>query len=89
MIEKIVWSKEFKRAFRKRVLGKLHEKRFEERIRLFAADPFDARLNTHKLSGTLQRLWSFSITFDCRVVFKFLPKEQVLLIDIGTHDEVY
>jgi mRNA-degrading endonuclease YafQ of YafQ-DinJ toxin-antitoxin module len=29
------------------------------------------------------------ITFEYRLVFKFIVENKVLLIDIGTHDEVY
>ena len=46
---------------------------------------------THKLSGKLKGLWSFSIEYDLRVVFFFTndkPKKAVF-VDMGTHDEVY
>jgi len=56
---------------------------------MFAKDPFHSRLRTHKLSGSLEGLWAFSVSFDCRVIFKFLSKNEILLIDIGGHDEVY
>jgi mRNA interferase YafQ len=44
--------------------------------------------------GKLEGLWSCSIAYDCRIIFNFSQDEQVLeifilLIDIGTHDEVY
>jgi len=29
------------------------------------------------------------VAYDCRVVFQFLDERNVLLIDIGKHDEVY
>jgi len=29
------------------------------------------------------------MSVDCRVIFKFLSKTEILLIDIGGHDEVY
>ena len=34
-------------------------------------------------------LWSFSIEYDIRVVFSFLPKDRALFEDIRSHDEVY
>jgi len=46
-------------------------------------------LKTHKLSGKLKGLWAFVVEYDCRVVFQFLEEGDVLLIDIGKHDEVY
>jgi hypothetical protein len=54
-------------------------------------DPFDLKLRTHKLSGKLKGLWSFSLDYNLRVVFYFTidnPKKAVL-VDVGTHNEVY
>jgi mRNA-degrading endonuclease YafQ of YafQ-DinJ toxin-antitoxin module len=55
------------------------------------ADPFDAKLKTHKLSGKLKDLWGFSVGFNLRVVFYFTNNkpQKAIFIDIGTHDEVY
>jgi len=58
-------------------------------MEMFTKDPFQSRLRTHKLTGKLEGLWAFSVTFDCRVIFKYLSKTEILLIDIGGHDEVY
>jgi mRNA-degrading endonuclease YafQ of YafQ-DinJ toxin-antitoxin module len=41
------------------------------------------------LSGELKGLWSFSIEYDCRVIFEFIEDNKALFIDIGSHDEVY
>jgi len=38
--------------------------------------------------GQLAGLWAFSIDDDCRIVFEFIDEDQVLLIDVGSHDEV-
>ena len=51
--------------------------------------PFSPQLRTHKLSGKLGGQWAFSVDDDCRVVFEFIGEDKVLLIDIGSHDEVY
>jgi len=58
-------------------------------MKLFSKEPFHPRLRTHKLSGKLEGLWAFSVSYDCRVVFEFINKNEILLIDIGGHDEVY
>jgi mRNA-degrading endonuclease RelE of RelBE toxin-antitoxin system len=42
-----------------------------------------------KLGGKLAGQWAFSIDEDYRVLFEFIDSDSVLLIDIGTHDEVY
>ena len=47
------------------------------------------RGRTHKLTGRLEGLWAFSVSYDYRVIFKFLKEDEILLIDIVTHDEVY
>ena len=87
----VSFSDSFKKVFKKRVKSSEIETEFWIRLELFVDDPFDARLKTHKLSGTLKDLWSFSIEYDLRVVFYFTkdkPKKAVF-VDIGTHDEVY
>lgn len=60
-------------------------------MELFIYDPFDSKLKTHKLSGKLKRLWSFSIEYDLRVVFFFTDEKprKAIFVDLGTHDEVY
>ena len=54
----------------------------------------DTRLASHKLSGQLRGLWACSVGFDCRIVYELVRDpgdgdETVLLIDIGSHDDVY
>ena len=89
MIE-IAFSSSFRRAFKKSVAGNVSlETRFWERVELFRNNPFDPKLRTHKLSGKLKDLWSFSIEYDLRVIFSFAEQNKVILIDIGSHKEVY
>ena len=87
---KISWDQGFKRAYRKKVKNDAELKdRFWDAAEIFAKDPYHSRLRTHKLTGRLEGLWAFSVSFDCRVIFKFLGKTEILMIDIGGHDEVY
>ncbi len=87
---RITWDQGFKRAYKKRIKhDNERKKRFWDAIEMFSKDPFDQRLRTHKLTGKLEGLWAFSVDFDCRVIFKFLGKSEVFLIDIGSHEEVY
>lgn len=86
----VAFSASFERAFRKRIKGlKPTEDRFWQRLEWFVADPHDPRLRTHKLSGELKDLWSFTVEYDIRVVFRFVTETQVIFTDIGSHDEVY
>ena len=87
---KIFWNPGFKRAYRKKVKNDAELKdRFWDALPMFVKDPFNPRLRTHKLTGKLEGLWAFSVSLDCRIIFKFLSKNEILLIDIGGHDEVY
>lgn len=89
MVE-IAFSSSFKRAFKKSVAGNANlETRFWERVEIFKNNPFDPKLRTHKLSGKLKDLWSFSIEYDVRVIFSFAEQDRVIFIDIGSHKEVY
>lgn len=87
----ISFSQSFKKAFNKRIKGTGVEDDFWNQLEFFSIDPYTPRLKTHKLSGKLKDLWSFSIEYNLRVVFYFTndnPKKAIL-VDIGTHEEVY
>ncbi|HOU47010.1 MAG TPA: type II toxin-antitoxin system YafQ family toxin [Chitinophagales bacterium] len=87
----VVFGDSFKKVFKKKIIDTDSENEFWTRLELFIANPFDAKLKTHKLSGKLKNLWSFSIEYDVRVIFYFnndKPKKAVF-VDIGNHDEVY
>lgn len=88
---KLVWDSGFKRSYKKKIGSDiLLKKKFWDALVLFEENPFDAKLRTHKLTGKLKGFWAISIAYDCRVVFKFIDEEKtVLLINIGSHDEVY
>ena len=86
---KVGFSSSFKRVFKKRVLNKGIELKFWSKLETFVKNPYDPSLRTHKLTGEIKELWSFSVEYDCRVIFRFLEEDKVLFIDIGTHDEVY
>ena len=66
----------------------------EATLRRMAEDLADPRLKTHHLSGQLAGLHACSVAYDCRIVFakQKHPKagaEILLLVNLGTHDEVY
>jgi mRNA-degrading endonuclease YafQ of YafQ-DinJ toxin-antitoxin module len=86
----ISFSSSFKRAFKKRIKGNTAlEARFWQKVEQFTIDPFDSSLKTHKLSGKLKDLWSFSLEYDERVLFYFTDDGKAVFVDIGNHDEVY
>lgn len=87
----VSFSGAFKKAFRKRIKDSISEAEFWERLEIFTEEPFNTKLKTHKLSGKLKGLWSFSIEQNLRVVFYFTKDKppKVIFVDIGNHDEVY
>lgn len=94
-MRKLAWDSSFKRAFKRNTHNNpdLKSKIFDVLERL-EIHPFDPVLKTHKLHGRLDGLWSCWVEYDCRIVFTFssLPdsnEELIVLIDIGTHNEVY
>jgi hypothetical protein len=50
------------------------------------------RLKAHKLSGELEEVWACSAGYNLRNLFEFVEHEgdeAILLLTVGTHDEVY
>jgi mRNA-degrading endonuclease YafQ of YafQ-DinJ toxin-antitoxin module len=61
-------------------------------LQLLEADAYDPRLKTHKLSGELSGMWACSAGYDLRILFEFeVNQEQgrILLLTVGTHEDVY
>ncbi len=85
-IKKIYYTTNFaKKATR---IPKNLSQEIKKREKLFRENPFHPKLKTHKLTGKLKTLYSFSITFQHRILFKFLAEDEVLFYDIGGH-EIY
>ncbi|MBW4692333.1 MAG: type II toxin-antitoxin system mRNA interferase toxin, RelE/StbE family [Lyngbya sp. HA4199-MV5] len=86
----VSFSTSFRRAFKKRIRGNAElEARFWQKVEQFTIDPFDQGLKTHKLSGKLKEMWSFSIDYDERVLFYFTENGNVVFVDIGSYDQLY
>lgn len=82
---KINLSPRFKRSYKK-LPAKIQDD-FNEKIILFAKDPRDAKLGSHKLKGKLQSCLSFCLKDGYRVLFEFRAKDEVDLLDVGPHDK--
>jgi len=81
---KIKISPLFEKHYKK--LSKDTKERAKEKEKLFRENPFHPVLNTHKLSGKEKESWVFWITYSYRIKFIFLNNDEVLFLDIGTHD---
>ena len=94
-MRRLAWHTSFRRAFKR-----CSRNRPDASDRILAAltnlleDPFDPRLKIHKLRGKLEGLLACWVEYDCRIVFALAKDPEsgddlIVLVDIGTHDEVY
>lgn len=86
----IKFSKAFERAYKK-LIKRNPEKAIVilEKILLFQSNPQHQSLTTHKLTGALSHLNAFKVEYDLRITFSWYSSTEIILEDIGTHDEVY
>ena len=94
-MHELVLTTKFERAFRRLVRrNPALQPQIEQALQRMAANLAEPRLKTHHLSGALAGLHACSAGYDCRIVFakQKHPKtgtEVLLLVNIGSHDEVY
>ncbi|MBI3274256.1 MAG: type II toxin-antitoxin system mRNA interferase toxin, RelE/StbE family [Candidatus Colwellbacteria bacterium] len=70
---RIYYSSQFERAYRKLPLP--IKEITEEKEQIFRKNPFDPRLNTHKLGGRLKEYWAFRIDHRYRIIFEFAEQD--------------
>ncbi len=63
---------------------------FEDVVKQLEVEPRAPRLRLHPLRGKLAGTYGVSLTYEYRIVLilRLTPKE-VVLLDVGSHDEVY
>jgi len=87
----LVWARTFLRTARTFV--RLHpqlEGLLEDVLKQLERDPYAPRLRLHPLKGRHVGKHAVSLTYEYRIVIILrLTKKEVVLLDIGTHDEVY
>jgi mRNA-degrading endonuclease YafQ of YafQ-DinJ toxin-antitoxin module len=83
-IKRIKISSRYKKSFR--VLDPQIQEKAIEKINIFRENPFDSKLKTHKLHGKDKDCWAFWIDYRYRIKFTFLSENEVLFLDIGTHN---
>ena len=83
-------SSRFSKNFTK--LCKAREKKFksvvEEKIEVLLVNPRHTSLRLHKINLKGDQAWSISIDMKIRVLFVY-SEDGIVLVNIGTHDEVY
>ena len=102
-MRKLITTPKFNRSLRKftKRNSELRE-RVQKTLEQMTEDIFAANLDTHKLSGSLDGINACSCGYDCRVLFSIFrgrgsaneqdpetEAEVIILLDVGTHDDVY
>jgi len=89
----ILLSKTFRKNIRK--LTERNSRLFDQiqfTIERLEKHAFHSSLDTHKLKGKYSDCYACSVNYSIRIIFQivdFEGREAVLLLNVGTHDEVY
>ncbi len=66
------------------------KERYGKTLLTLKANPQHPSLRLHKLKGTLKEYHSISISMEYRIVLDLIiTDKEIILLDIGTHSEVY
>ena len=64
--------------------------RFSRVISDLQKDPFAPHLKLHPLKGRLEGCYAVSLTYSYRITLTLaILEKEIILLDIGSHDEVY
>lgn len=77
-------TSKFRKAYKK--IPKMVKMKAEEREKIFLKNPFDSRLDTHKLHGKYKDYQAFTVVGQYRIMFAFVGSNTVDFVNIGTHD---
>jgi len=94
-VRTLAWSTAFVRAFKRKSRRQPElQARMESTLRQLAEDPFHPTLHSHKLKGELADVWACMVDYDNRILFEFVEnpesgEEEIHLLTVGAHDEVY
>ncbi len=83
----IRYHPEFKKQYKK--LPAKIQRQFVGRLRIFKADPADARLRIHPLKGKYAGYWTMNVSGDFRALFYRDGDDIIIFGLIGTHSELY
>lgn len=71
---------------------KLDEKlksKLKSSLDVFLENPFNPILHSKPLTGSLSGYYSFRLGKNYRVIFRFISKDKVYLINIGNRKDIY
>jgi len=85
---KIEYHRQFLKSFKR--LDKKMQVKVIDVVEVFKNDPYSPRLKNHALKGAMKGQRAFSVSGDCRVIFEeFEDYFLVILLDVGSHSQVY
>lgn len=92
-MNKIILTNKFKRQYSKAIRrNPQFQNIFDNIIFQLENDIFAPSLKTHKLSGDLDGLYACKCGYDCRILFEIFKQKDhwdIVLLSIGTHNEIY
>ncbi len=62
------------------------KREIREKIELFKNIENHKQLKVHKLHDRLKNKLSFSVSYKIRIVFKYVSKQEVVFLTVGSHD---
>lgn len=95
MNRQLVLTPRFQRALKKFIKGNSRlQKQIEVTLQEMENDVFAPNIATHRLKGEFEGLRACSCGYDCRIVFSIetdseTGSEIIVLLNIGSHDDVY
>ena len=87
---KIYLDSTYIKHHQKRILPNTNlSRKTTERIKLFKEDSRHSLLKDHALAGSRFGHRGFWITGDIRIIYERVSENEVLFLDIGSHNQVY
>jgi addiction module RelE/StbE family toxin len=63
---------------------------YKKTLKLLEMNPDHPSLRLHQLKGNLKDLYSISINISYRITLEFfITEKEIILVNVGHHDEVY
>ena len=94
-MRKLILTSKFKRSLKKFVQRNAAlQQQVEMTLLQMTEDVFASNLMSHRLKGEYDGLRACSCGYDCRIIFAIEKNQQtnedeIVLLNIGSHDEVY
>ncbi|EKE05720.1 MAG: Plasmid stabilization system [uncultured bacterium] len=86
----IKFDSKYIKSYRKRIRNNIKVRfKVADRIKLFVENQNNPIIKDHQLTGAKKDYRAFWITGDIRIIYFPVSKDEVLFIDIGTHNQVY